>query len=470
MRPLLQALLLMAAGAAGAADEPFTVPVNSGPFELRVVESARLDAGRSVTIASELPSNEAKVLWLVDEGSFVEPGEAVARFDPAPFADKAAQLERELAEARAAQVQAEAELQLQLQQSEEQRNQLAHQVALAELHLRSLVDGDGPLRVTAAKAELAAARRELADARRERETQAQMIAEGLGSPGLLEQAEAAEREQASAVALAEQRLAALQSVQLPAEQREAELELARRRQQLDNDKTASQYIQARQYAQVERMGYTVANLEQSLAAARGLLEKTEVTAPVGGFVVYTVVSVGSERRKLQVGDSVWNRQGFMVIPDMTTVIAELQVREQDVGKLAVDQPVTLWPDAFADLELAGHVDFVGTLATGAAGREDNLFQVRVRLDTTDPRLRPGMRARASVLAGRFDAVLRVPVEAVFFDQGEAVCYVWSGGRAERRVVRVGPSDGQQVIVEAGLAAGDRVLLTDPAVALARNRT
>ena len=54
-------------------------------------------------------------------------------------------------------------------------------------------------------------------------------------------------------------------------------------------------------------------------------------------------------------------------------------------------------------------------------------------------------------------------------QGEPVCYVWSRGRAVRQAVDIGPSDGKQVIVEAGLEAGDRVMLTDPAVALARNR-
>lgn len=455
--------------AAGAADDPFTVPVEAGPFELRVIESARLDAGQSITISSELPSNQAKVVWLVPEGAKVVAGEEIVRFDPTPFEAEVQKLEQEFEEVTAGQIQAEAELQLQVQQGRETRRQLQEQIELAQLKLERLMQADQPLRIAVAKAELAAAEAAWQEARQELSSQDEMLKAGLGSEGQLQQAQAQASEQQNARALAAERLRILRQIEIPSETRQAEMELAGRREELKHAVQADQHGQARQYAAVTRMSLQVERTRQALEKARSLIEKTTVTAPVSGFVVYKQVSVANERRRVQVGDSVWNRHGFMVIPDMSTMVADIDVRERDIAKLAVDQPVSLRPDAFPDMRLAGKVGFVGTLATEGSGGEENLFRVRVLLDELDTRLRPGMRARASVLTERYANVLRVPVEAVFFDQGEPVCYVWSRGRAVRQAVDIGPSDGKQVIVEAGLEAGDRVMLTDPAVALARNR-
>ena len=434
-----------------------------------MIESARLDAGQSVTIASELPSNQAKVVWLTPEGAMVTKGDDVVRFDPTPFEAEAQKLEQEFEEASASLAQAEAELQLQVQQGAEARRQLEESIALSELKLERQVQADQPLRLAAAKADLAAAEAAWQEARQELSAQQEMRDAGLGSEGQLIQARAAENEQTNARELAAERLRLLREVEIPSEQQEAKMELAGRRKELDYAVQADQYAQARQYAATTRLRHQVERTRQALDKARAQLDKTTVTAPVSGFVVYKTVSVGNERRRVQVGDSVWNRHGFIVIPDMSTMVADIDVRERDIAKLSVGQPVSLRPDAFPELDLGGKVEFVGTLATEGKGGAENLFRVRILLDEVDARLRPGMRAQASVLTQSYANVLRVPVEAVFYDKGEPVCYVWSRGRPERQAVNIGPSDGKQVIVESGLEAGDRVMLTDPAVALARNR-
>jgi HlyD family secretion protein len=469
IRPLILACAAALPAVVGAAEEPFTVPVEAGPFELRVIESARLDAGQSITIASELPSNQAKVIWLVPEGAKVQQGDEIVRFDPTPFEAEVQKLEQEYEEATAAQVQGEAELQLQVQQGRETRRQLEEQIELAQLKLERMKLADQPLRVAAARAELAAAEAAWQEARQELNSQDEMLRAGLGSQGQLQQAQAQEDEKRNARELAAERVRILREVEIPSETRQAEMELAGKRKELQHAIQADQHGQARAYAAVTRISHQVERTHQSLEKARALLGKTVVKAPVSGFVVYKQVTVATERRRVQVGDSVWNGHGFMVIPDMSTMVADINVRERDIAKLAVAQRVTLRPDAFEDLVLTGQVEFVGTLATESRADEENLFRVRILIDDVDSRLRPGMRARASVLTHRYADVLRVPVEAVFYDQGEPVCYVWSRGRAVRQKVDIGASDGKQVIVMAGLEAGDRVMLTDPAVALARNR-
>ena len=440
---------------------PYTVEVTRGDFDIRVVGSARLDARRSVTIASDLPSNEAKVVWLVPEGQYVEVGDSVARFDPVPFEEQLQQAKRDLDDANAALAQAEAELQIQVQNGQEKKASLEHKVAVGRLRLQNFDKADGPLRESAARNELDAANVELERTRQELAVQEQMVQEGFGNENLLREAKARAREAESRVALAKQQLKLLRTVLLPSEREQASLELETGKRELENSTQANLHNLAKHNAALVRLRTSVEGLANAERQARERLGKTELKAPVAGFVVYKSISVVGERRKVQVGDSVWNRHGFMVIPDMSSLVAYLDVREQQIGKLALEQPVALTPDAYPELELAGRVDNIGTLAARAGADGENRFTVRVALEQIDPRLRPGMRARASILAATHADVLRVPVEAVFYDEEGWLSFVLDGRDPEPTRVELGASDGEYVIVLAGLSEGDRVLLSDP---------
>ena len=60
--------------------------------------------------------------------------------------------------------------------------------------------------------------------------------------------------------------------------------------------------------------------------------------------------------------------------------------------------------------------------------------------------------------------LFVPIEAVFEREGRTVVYP-AGRRPRPRAVSLGPSNADFVVVEKGLARGERVLLRDPEAAL-----
>ncbi|MFQ5634939.1 MAG: efflux RND transporter periplasmic adaptor subunit [Gammaproteobacteria bacterium] len=461
--PLLLAamLSLLSSAQAAAEEQPFTVEVTRGRFDVFVIESARLDARRSVTLASELPSNKGKIIWLVEEGTYVTAGDPVARFDPAPFEEDLAGFEREYQDGKAALAQAEAELQIQIRHGRETVEQTEHALQLARIKLQNLQSADQPLRISAAKVELQTAEIARQRAGQELDAQREMVREGFGNDNMLEEAAAIEREKRSAVELAAQRLDLLQRVILPAEVRQAELDIENRTRELESSEQLQLHSLAKQNNVLVRLRNQLEVLDGTRRQAGDLLARTEIRAPVSGFVVYKVIPVGNERRKAQVGDSVWNRHGFIVLPDMSAMVGHVNIREKDIGKLAAGQTVTLKPEAYPGLVLDGRVDLVGTLAADTANRDENFFQVRIVLDEVDPRLRPGMRAQASILTNRFADVLRVPIEAVFYEDGAAVCFVWDDDEAEQRAVKLGASDGEFVVGASGLDAGQQVLLTWP---------
>jgi len=458
----IAAFALLLGGASIAAAAPALLAARAGEFAIYVTESAQIDARRSVTIASDLPSDSAKIAWSIDDGVTVAPGDVIVRFDPEPFRDAAERADRELEDARASLLQAQAEMQMQVRQRQEQLESLDDQVELLRLKLENFDRIDRKLRLAKAEHELHVAR--AANERTQLETDAheQLAAEGLGSEGLVKRSRDEAAAQRSALALAEQTYLGLKEVALPLEREQLVREFDAKKREHDALEAVGLHGLAKQRAVIMGLENRVAALSALHDRASAQLSKTEIKAPVAGLVAYVPVSVGNAFRRVQVGDSVWSRHGFMTIPDMSSLTATVWVREADVGKVAAGQIVALQPEAFPTLRLHGAVTQIG--GANADTSAGNRFEVRIGVTDTDPRLRPGMRARAEILVRRYDDIVHVPVEAVFRDSGESVCYVVDGHRIERRVVVLGDSDGKYVVVARGVAAGERLTLEPSALA------
>ena len=104
----------------------------------------------------------------------------------------------------------------------------------------------------------------------------------------------------------------------------------------------------------------------------------------------------------------------------------------------------------------GTVDFLDNQVDSGTGT----IRARAVLDNADRRFTPGLYARVRVLgSSRFDAAL-VDDKAVLTDQDRKYVYVVDGqGLAQRRDVQVGRKSGDLRIVEQGLAAGDKVIVS-----------
>jgi multidrug efflux pump subunit AcrA (membrane-fusion protein) len=71
-----------------------------------------------------------------------------------------------------------------------------------------------------------------------------------------------------------------------------------------------------------------------------------------------------------------------------------------------------------------------------------------------------MTARVEIQVEERPRALFVPLEAVFERDGRRVVYL-AGRRPQPREVVLGPSNADFVVIEKGLARGERVLLRDP---------
>ena len=451
----------------GLDNEPvLPAAVEKKTFDVKITESGVLDALRSVTLSSEIPSNNAKIIYLVPEGTQVAAGDVAVRFDPTPFQADVQKFQFQLNEAKAALKEVAEEAELEKIRAEKERKAAQHTVRLAELELENVMKGDGPVTLEDMRAKSVQARVAAEEAAAHRRDLDELYKEGFVNDEEKKKAQTAAEAADSGYALAQLRYDAQRDYIYPAAQEKAQAELAKARNEGDQLELSLKHQAAKMAASLQRADAAVQAAQESLRTASEQLEKTIIKAPIPGFVVYREAYLSGEKRKPRIGDSVWLNQGIMTLPDISTMVVESKVREVDIHKLKVGQEVQVTVDAYPEPAHTGIVDLIGTLASADPETKSaaKYFSLRIILNGTDARLRPGMSTRVDVLVEQVRDKLTVPVNAVFREGQRTFCYVWDGSRARQCEVKTGPSDNFCIVIESGLKKGEKVCLRRPAEA------
>src|SRR5580698_2520127 len=140
---------------------------------------------------------------------------------------------------------------------------------------------------------------------------------------------------------------------------------------------------------------------------------------------------------------------------------EVDVAESFISRVAPGMPASVKLNAYPDWEIPAQV--ITVIPT--ADRSKATVTVRVGFKVKDPRIVPEMGAHVAFLSpaptknatAAPPRTVIVPPDAVQTeDGGQAVLFVITNGRAERRAVRLGDRNAQGQIVIAGIAPGEAV--------------
>jgi RND family efflux transporter MFP subunit len=105
--------------------------------------------------------------------------------------------------------------------------------------------------------------------------------------------------------------------------------------------------------------------------------------------------------------------------------------------------------------------FTGKLKSVDRAVEERNRTVTARIEIPNPgnALRPGMVGRARILRRKLTAAVVIPSTAVLRLQEGTMVMLARGGKAQEVPVKLGPSAGDSVVIENGVAAGDTIVTT-----------
>lgn len=191
--------------------------------------------------------------------------------------------------------------------------------------------------------------------------------------------------------------------------------------------------------------------EAALRSARLNLEFTEVRAPIAGQL---------SRAEITVGNLVSPEQVLTTLVDASRVYAYFEVHEQAFlrlrGLAGQGLSVQMGLAHESGLPHAGRVDFVDNQLNPATGA----IRMRASFDNREARFAPGLFARLQLGGGTPRRVVMVPDRALGTDQSKKFVYVVGEGQtAQPREVRPGALREGMRVIEQGLAAGDKVIVS-----------
>ncbi len=446
---------------AGGRPDLATAEVKEGPFRVSIVEGGTLQALRSMTYASSIQSNQAKIVALAPEGKLVRKDDLLILFDASPFEEEIRRNQALLSQAEADLLKAREDLKLQNIQNREELLAARLRVEKNDLELKDVQQGKGRIKEEEAAQAVTGAERELKKAESQLEDLRPLLKEGFITRLELERAEQAVAKAKEDLDLSRRRRDSLVNFGRPLELSQARSDVQAGRETLHQLESAVAYRSSQKQAAIAAAESRILEASAKLELARQQLAHCEVRAEVPGIVVYKDVFFGSEQRKPQVGDQVWANQPLIILPDISRMVVETKVRETDIHKVERNQKVRVRVEAYPDLRLTGAVTLVGTLAQEEKERRGTkFFAIAIQVNESEPRLRPGMTARVEIEVEERPRALSVPLDAVFEREGRSLVYL-AGRRPRPREVVLGPSNADFVVIEKGLSRGERVLLHDP---------
>jgi membrane fusion protein (multidrug efflux system) len=201
----------------------------------------------------------------------------------------------------------------------------------------------------------------------------------------------------------------------------------------------------------------VANLKSAkaqVAAQQALIDEKVVRAPFAGRLGIRQIDEG---QYLNAGTTV------VTLQQLDPIYADFYLPQQQLANLQRGQTVSAHIDAYPGASFQGTITSINSKVDGTSRN----VQVRASFPNADKRLIPGMYATVEVDNGAARNLITLPQTAVSYNPyGDVVYVVKKSGTddkgqeklvVEQRFVRLGPTRGDQVAVESGVAAGDVVV-------------
>ena len=209
------------------------------------------------------------------------------------------------------------------------------------------------------------------------------------------------------------------------------------------------------------------NAQSAYDEAVARAAKRTVTASIAGSVVAVNIEPGKA-----LGAAAGAATSPVQIADLSQMTVSINVNEIDILKITADQTAEVAFTAAPDLTLPATVVSIATTSAGSGDAAGGAmyggmggavtYAVKLLIAEPDPRLKPGMTAKATITTTTIENALMVPISAVQSDgAGGSFVMVLTDPETQEmdaRTVEVVASDGLTSVVKGQVKAGDEVVV------------
>lgn len=242
----------------------------------------------------------------------------------------------------------------------------------------------------------------------------------------------------------------------PSIQKKAQMDYDKASRKFEQEKNA--YVLKIKQAEnnVNRQFISYRQLQERYQGLEELYNSLTVTAPKAGIVTYIKNPWGITK----VGSDVGGNGAVATIPDMTNLISRTYINEIDISKIKEGQKTDIGIDAFPDKKMTGEVVTIANIGQSMPNSDAKVFEVKIKVFGADKDLKPAMTTSNIVYTNLYKDTLYIPIDAVFENDSMRYVYV-DNGHIKRKIVKLGESNENYVLVSEGLKEGDIVCLNEP---------
>lgn len=414
-----------------AEDEMFH-QVAVGNFVNDVVEKGEVESARNVDVMSVVRGyqglNNFEILWVIEEGKMVEPGDVLVRLDSSALEEEA-KLQR-----------------LDLSGSVAGLSKAMNELDAAQIAMTEYVDGLFVQEMKELEAQIKFAEETLRRAEEYYAYSSRLAAKGFVTSLQLEGDKFAVDKAKIELDNAKLKLNVL--VEQTKQKKIKELESA-----IGVAKADLESAKERNSIEQKRLDFF---LEQ--------IKNCTITAPASGQVVYANERGNREASEFIVepGTAVRERQTIIRLPDYSAMQVHVLINESRVAMVDPGMKATITLDAFDGLKLDGTVTKVNEYPEPISrfGAQIKRYAAVVTIDGTPRQIKPGLTANVAIHVDSKEGVLMVPVQSVMPYGDDYYCMIRkTADEVEPRKVDLGPSNNRFVVLNGGIEAGEFVSMS-----------
>lgn len=404
--------------------ELMTHTVRRGNLKVTVTENGMLESSKNEEIKCMVKGGTT-VLWVIETGTFVEPGDELVRLDDAVIIENITQQQITYERAVAQQIVAKGD------------------VEVAQTNIEEYLNGTY-------LEELNTIEKQIFDAEElvKKKDLAYQSAERMASKGMFRSLQL-EGEQ-FALDSARKDLA-LKKKQLET------LEIYKKKKMLQQLNSALEAAQANLAAQEAALKLESDRLKRD----KEQLENCVIRASTAGMVIFPSAAEWKETPDIEEGAVVREQQTLLMIPDLSKMQVKVGVHESKVGRLKIGMNAKV---ELQDVILEGEVEEIAEVTRPAGWWTGNMvkYDTLIRL-APRPGLKPGMSAIVDIALAEHEDVLKVPVATIVGTDDGYFCWVRSDeDDVQMRKIELGDTNEEFTIVTAGLKEGDEIVLNPTA--------